>query len=337
MSSTALYFPHTVCNDKSLLKSALFLFDDLEYIIPWKNFDRDNPPKDPQVREAMELMGRPIMPAHVEQEAAHKEIVKVCKGKVAKKLNFRPSKKAGNYLIFPQKFDYKTWELLEKKKLTQQLDEEFYYDYAVAPSLGHFLMAMLALACSQGKKQLVTDRPDAFKALYLASADELRSSSSNLDDVHKRLLNIRIKGFDFSRIRFSRPLNLRTKEGSLLSDLRQNYLRTHQECLSEVEKVSDNLREIDKCVESYMDKAEKDLKELKRALRVHATTTLLSKTIISTIAGIASETIVPSSGFLTSSAVLTGQLAGYRDKRRELLKKHKFAWLYEVGTKYKLY
>jgi len=334
--STALYFPHTLCSDKSLLKSALFLFDDLEYIVPDAGFALNFPADDPEVQKAIELIGCPIVPTVDERKAAHAEIVQVCNGRMAKKLNFRPSKNSERYLIFPRKFDDETWRLLKKRGLVEQLGDEVDYDYLTTNGLGHFLMAMLALACTQGKKQLITDCPDAFKALYLSSADDVHASSANPGDFSQRLLNIRTRGFDFSQISFSRLLDLRSKETALLSDLRLNYLQTHRECLAEVE-TSQNPREIDKCVKKYTGKAEKDLKELKRALGVNAATALLSKAVVSTVAGIASETIVPSSGFITSSAILCGQLVGYRDKRRELLKKHKFAWLYETGTKYKLY
>ena len=263
---------------------------------------------------------------------------------MADKLNFRPSKKPGGYLIFPQKFEYETWMLLKKQNLARQLSKELDYDFAMTQSLGHFMMAMLAVACSgdkkqkrKNKKQLVTEYPDAFKALYLASGDDVRTSKSNLADVRHRLLNIRLKSFDFSKVPFSRLLELREKEEPLLADLRENYLNTYNDCLAEIEEVADNPREIDSCIRRYTRKAERDLKELKLALRRNAASTLLSSTVISTVAGIASETIVPSSGFLASSAVLTGQLVKYRDKRRELLKKHQFAWLYETGTRFKLY
>lgn len=339
---TGLYFPHTMCRDKELLKSALFLFDEFEYIVPWEGFEKEYPSEDPHVQETVELIGKPIIPSPVEQKAAHKEIAQVCMGKMASQLNFRPSGKRedGGYLIFPQKFDQATWDLLEEKKLIKQLGKEVDYDYFMTQILGQFMMAMLALACSgnkKQKKQLVTDNPNAFKALYLASADDIRTNLSKIQDAHHWLLNIRIKSFDFKKISFSRILSLRKKETPLLHELRKNYLENHQSCLSEIEEVSNNPREIDRCIRRYTDQAEQNLKELKQALRLHSATTLLSKTIVSAVAGIASETIVPSSGFLASSAVLVSQLIEYKDKRRELLKNHKFAWFYEVGKKYKLY
>lgn len=335
--TTGLYFPHTSCNDKPLLKSALFLFDKLEYIVPWKEYHVIDAPNDPQIRRAIEIIGRPIVPTSSEQEQAHKEIEQVCKGRIASKLNFKPSKTTEKYLIFPQKFDQRTWELLKNKKLIKQLGEEFDHDFSMTVSLGHFMMAMLSLCCSGTGKQLVTDTPDAFKALYIASADDIRGNSSTLEDARHRLLNIRTKSFDFSQVSFSRLLDLREREDAFLTELRTNYYKVHKECLSEIEKVSDNAREIRYCIEQYTSRAENDLKELKKALCIQATTTLLSKTVISTVAGVASEALLPSSGFLASAAVLTGQLADYRDKRRKLLKSHNFAWLYEAQSRFKLY
>lgn len=336
--ATGLYFPHTVCNDKSLLKSALFLFDELEYIVPDREYPARHPPADPQVRETLELIGVPIVPTENEQKAAHKEIEQVCKGKIAKHLNFQPRAESEQYLIFPQKFDWKTWELLRKKKLAAQLGEENDYDFTMTTSLGLFMMAMLALSCAKREKQLVTDNPDAFKALYLASADDVQPTALKMDDVRQRLLNIRMKSFNVPSVPFARLLDLRSKEDAFLRELRTNYLATHKDCLDEIETVSDNPREIERCVARYAQKAEEGLKELKRALRINAAKTLLSNTIISTVVGmIGSKLTNPAVGYLASSGVLAGQLFDYQDKRRELLKKHKFAWLYEVGTRFKLY
>ena len=38
--TTGLYFPHTICANKTILKNALFLFDELEYIVPYKGFSK---------------------------------------------------------------------------------------------------------------------------------------------------------------------------------------------------------------------------------------------------------------------------------------------------------
>ncbi len=334
--SSLLYFPHTVCKDKTLLKSALFLFDRFEYIVPYKDYLKDHPPDDIEIQETLEIIGHPIVPTSAEKEAACKEIKQVCEGKMSKSINFRLSAdldyKTKNYLIFPEKFNLETWKILQEQGLTKQLGEEVDHDFVMEEGLGYFMMAMLALSCVNDKKQLVTDRPDAFKALYLASGDEVRTEASNFNDFHHQLLKIRTKTFDFSEIPFSRLLDLRKKKNSLLKELRDNYLNNYQEFLTGLQGL-DSPREIERRVQDYNAKLENDMEELEKALSTHFARSILSKTIISTVAGVFfSEAIFPLSSFFTVPAVLTGQLLEYRDKRRELLKKCKFAWLYEVDT-----
>ena len=335
--STGLYFPHTTCNDEQILKSALFLFDQLEYIVPYKGYEDQHPPKNSSIRRALSIIGKPIVPTSIEKTKAKKEIETVCRSNITDNLNFKLKDEESSYLIFPDKFSWETWKFLERKKLTKQLGGKYGFDYITSRGLGHFMMAMLALSCAGKKKQLVTNYPDAFKALYLASADKVSKDINLIANAKHRLLNIKTKSFDFSNIPFSKLIDLRDKESSLLTELRKNYYSVHSKYMSEIESVSDNSREIDDCVTEYAIEAEKGLAELKSALRMHATTTLLSKSVISTVAGIASETIVPSSGYLASAAYLTGELANYNDKRRNLLKNNKFAWLYVSNPRFKLY
>ncbi|MCI0660381.1 MAG: hypothetical protein L0220_04840, partial [Acidobacteria bacterium] len=168
--------------------------------------------------------------------------------------------------------------------------------------------------------------------------DDVRQTALQVDDARRQLLNIRTRSFDFSEVSFARLLKLRSKEDALLRELRNNYLATHQDCLNEIEGVSDNPREIARCVDRHTKKAEEGIKELKRALRINAAKSLLSNTIISTVAGVIGGKLINQSvGYLASSFVLTGHLFDYQDKRRELLKKNQSAWLYEVGTRFKLY
>lgn len=77
---------------------------------------------------------------------------------------------------------------------------------------------------------------------------------------------------------------------------------------------------------------EHNLKELKCALRIQATKTILSKEIGVAVAGLALTTVEPFSGSILSSGALSRSLVEYRDKRRQLLKIHASAWYYVASS-----
>src|SRR5437870_2825322 len=57
---TALYFPFSTIEDPFLLKSALLLWDQLEYISPGDWLQPQT--RDPDLLEAIDIVGKPIYP-----------------------------------------------------------------------------------------------------------------------------------------------------------------------------------------------------------------------------------------------------------------------------------
>ena len=54
---SALYYPHTAPNSEDIVKTALLLWDRLEFIVPWEHFRPHY--KNRQIARAMELIGAP--------------------------------------------------------------------------------------------------------------------------------------------------------------------------------------------------------------------------------------------------------------------------------------
>ena len=69
---SALYYPHTTIESADLVKSALFLWDRLEFIVPWEEFRPSY--DDPNLARAMELIGAPRYPSDAEKSEAHEHV-----------------------------------------------------------------------------------------------------------------------------------------------------------------------------------------------------------------------------------------------------------------------
>jgi hypothetical protein len=116
---TALYYPHTRLENQSLLKTALVLFDKVEWIAPDEVFQ----PKYqiPQAKEAMEVIGERYIPSTEEQDLVHKEVERLVAKPLPEWFVFEPenqdlaSQARHPYEILPGKFLDKTWRLLQKK------------------------------------------------------------------------------------------------------------------------------------------------------------------------------------------------------------------------------
>src|SRR5262249_17538857 len=143
---TALYFPHATIEDPFLLKSALLLWDRLEYISPgdWLHPETN----DRDVLEAIEIVGKPLYPSESIQEKMHQRVVDFfVYGGFPKK--YLPVPKSTDHHIYAEKFAHRTWEFLSQIQL---VDGRFalpkrrrrHPDYRVTERLAVVLMTMLA-------------------------------------------------------------------------------------------------------------------------------------------------------------------------------------------------
>src|SRR5579864_7804336 len=69
---SALYYPHTTVNCESIVKTALLLWDHLEFIVPFRSFEPHY--ENPTIARAMELIGLPHPPNQEEKQEAHTRI-----------------------------------------------------------------------------------------------------------------------------------------------------------------------------------------------------------------------------------------------------------------------
>jgi len=320
---TAIYYPSIGCSNRELVKEALFLWDRLEFIVPNEGMPITSGSDDKELDEAIELVGHKLVPSKEAKEIAHDEILDIVSLPDVSKLKFELSDTKGIHGIYPQKFMPETWEELRNRNLVYDGTGEFSSSYVLDETLGLYMMSALAVSCAGGMKRVVTDKVDAYRSLYNSLAD--MTDSDDLQD-KTPLLTIPFKGINLNDVSFKRLLHLRKNEDDLLQELRINYVANIDNCAREIEGVEriDLIKEI---TDDYALTMERELRELKRALRVHASKTILSKEFAVAVLCIAMEPFVPTGGILSTGALLKS-LIDYKDKRREILKKSAASWLF---------
>jgi len=328
---TAIYYPSIGCNNKELVKEALFLWDKLEFIVPDRGMSLTSGSDDKELNEAIELVGHRLVPSEEAKEIAHNEILDVVSLPDKSKLKFELSDSKGMHGIFPQKFMNKTWGELKSRNLYYDGTGEFSSSYVLDETLGLYMMSALAVSCAGGMKRVVTDKVDAYQSLYNSLSD-----MTDGDDLKDKtpILTIPLKGINLKDISFKRLLHLRKNEGDLLRELRTNYVKNIDDCTKEIEGVKriDLIKEV---TSDFADKMERELRELKRALRINATKTILSKEFAVVVLGIAMSNIAPVGGALSTGALIKS-LVDYKDKRREILKKSAASWLFMTNQQFPL-
>lgn len=322
---SALYYPFTGPEQQSFLKTALFLWDSVDFIVPYRQFHRYG--HDTDVSEALEVIGREYIPTKKDQRDVHDELQKICNGEIGSRFHFELQSPGRVYDFYPQKLMHETWEMLEQSKLARVVAEGSHVSRAsTGPLFGYYMMTILAVCCARNRKRLVTDLSDPYRALANLLGDDLPPDRSP-DDWHGRLISLSLSGPDFGNISLPRLVELRRREDKLLAELRRNFLSAVDEAATDISANADNPNVIRDRIESYTDSMEKDLKELKRSLNRSAASLILSKEFgISVLAVAATATVNPASGLFAVGGLSKG-LIDYQDRRRKLLKDHPSSWL----------
>lgn len=329
----AIYYPSIRCRDRGLLASALFLWDSLSFIVPHQ--DMAGTTGDRETDEAIELVGKDLVPSeHAKKEAAQ-EIRNLIEAARDGDIDLRLSSDQDHqtYPIYPGKFQVELWDELVSEGVTAfDADSN---SFRVRDTLGLYMMSMLAASCGAGRKRLITDQVAGYESLYRSLADF--SPGRDTDAERSPLLTVALKGFDFDAVPLSRLIELRRDESDLQRSMRSTYLDAVDRCVAELSDHAQRPDVVDEIVEQFATDMERDLKELKRYLKRQAGQMLLSKEFGVAVLATAWSTVEPISGGLLSGGALGRGLTQYQDRRRDLLKSHASAWLYEVRHGVKLY
>src|SRR6266446_592029 len=99
---TALYYPHSRIASERLVKSALLLWDQLEWLVPQPGFTVDTQ-LPPAVQAGLEMIGRQRVPTEQEKKLAHDEIMKLTEKRLPEWLLFDPREPGGSYYAYEDK------------------------------------------------------------------------------------------------------------------------------------------------------------------------------------------------------------------------------------------
>ena len=77
LSVSGLYYPHTTADDVSVLQTALLLWDELQFIVPYAGFKLRSENNDRLVDEAYDLIGKPHVPSETEKKQVHEQVIEL--------------------------------------------------------------------------------------------------------------------------------------------------------------------------------------------------------------------------------------------------------------------
>ncbi len=324
---SALYYPFTGPKRESFLKTALFLWDNVDFIVPHADFPPHGNTDDS--KEALEIIGRSYVPTERDKKNAHKELEDLCKGPLPGRLNFELEKPEQAYDFYPQKLLPETWEMLAESKLARIVsDTNHVHQASTGPLFGYYMMSILAVCCSQGRKRLVTDENDPYRTLANILVDSDSQVKNVQEDWYERLIALRLNGPDFAEVPLRKLMDVRKNEDKLLQDLRRKFLNVVDQTVSDICLHAENPNTVRDLIDDFNDTMEKDLKELKRALGRSGTSMLLSKKFgFSVLAATAAFTLEPIAGLATIGGLMKGWM-DFRDRRHKILCDHPSSWLF---------
>jgi hypothetical protein len=193
---SALYYPHTHISDTGLIKTALLLWDQLEYIVPWKHFHTRY--SDHHIAEAMELIGQPHCPAADEQRNTHLRLEDLVNGPLPPQFYVSSSRgrrdwqgEEAPYEMYSQKLLPKSWEVLRKARMAGKLRDNS--DFPLTEYAGLAVMSILADCCAGTTRSRVTDRSDAYATVVGLLGNNPGAPKVKKAEAHSQLVPISLR------------------------------------------------------------------------------------------------------------------------------------------------
>jgi hypothetical protein len=330
---TALYYPHVKISS-DLVKNALFLWDRVEYIAPWPDYEPFY--DDRQLGEAVKVITGQHVPSEKVKHEANEAIIELLKQPLPDWFFVKDLPVENRYSLYPAKFCPETWELLQSKDLAVPIGDGFETSFP----LGLTIMSILADTCAGTQRRLVTDEMASYSALdrYLATIGG--AELGEFDEHSERLVTLTLRIMNFKDVDLLRLVELREKEktasGAHIKALRHKYLKTIEEYSDKLSQTSNqqDAEEIERVFESEM---EKDLNLLKDELKDEAKKVFFSAEMATALIGVAGSffpSLVPppaaSVGLMVAGGALYRKKVEYRAARNKALTNHSMSWLYAM-------
>jgi hypothetical protein len=340
----ALYFPHTDITNEVVLKNALLLWDSIETIVPSVRWNPRRMVTNRAFNDAVDLIVQHRVPTQAEQQLAHESVMNLFRSGYISSLmrDMRPGFHRNNYLIYPEKFLPRTWELLTDRGIAHW--DRHAGDYGVPSLIGYIMMSLLADACAGTQIQKITDRVDAYSWIAQNHAQVLGSQyvtgfdPSQVAPAFDRLVTLSLDALNARDIPLSKLVEMRQRElrsgGQHYSALRRRYLTALEAHITRVSKDAKSAADFRELQRVFKEEIKQDLADLKSELRLAAKKALISKDVLfgAVIAGgsLAFPTLAALAPGLDALGVIPLAKAAieYRGARREILRKHTTSSLY---------
>jgi hypothetical protein len=279
---SALYYPHTEVSSKNLVKTALLLWDKLEYIVPWADYRAHY--HDPLIARAMELVGQAHVPNKAEMTETHAHVVELI-GRVLPPQFFLSEEMQWlhRYELYPEKLLPETWRLLLKSRLAGPLLPD--RDYPMTEPAGLTIMSILADCCAGGTRSRVTDRGAAYATLAEIVGSNTREARKK-EHRQEQLVPITLDTVDMHSITLEKLIEFREREerqsGYTIRELRHRYADTLEKYVSRLttEVVAES--DVAEIKRQFADEMMVDLKKLKEELFSAGLEVVLSKEMLVT-------------------------------------------------------
>jgi hypothetical protein len=338
---SALYYPHTTIRSDHLLKTSLLLWDSVHVIVPWPHYTPHH--RSREAAEAFSLVGKCHFPSDDEKEHAHRLVEDFVKRPLPAAFSYSLNRNAeDHYDIYPEKFLYKTVEMLRERGMSVQAGRR---NMRSSAATGLAVMNIVADCCAGKTLARVTDEGAAYASLAGLLIEPDATVAAN--EARETLVPILIRAIDAKKFSLKRLIDFRKREasspdGSQLRALRHKLLDKIEEQARQIATLGPGLAR-----KTMQDEFEADMKDdyrdLRDALKAKATETLATKEFltaaISGVGSIATSCAVPvfplaapASG--VQGAISVGGLLALKSKwvqeRRKLLKEHPTAYIYEA-------
>lgn len=348
---SALYYPHTEIQSKSLIRSALLTWDQLEYIVPFKGYRTHY--EDKAIAEAMELIGKPCAPSPRDQQQMHELLVDLIDNGVPETFLYNIMQDNTNfdnhyrnsYAIYMDKLLYETWSMLRHHKVIGELLRNS--DYPTTEAAGLTIMAMLADVMAGETRARVTDRSFAYATI--ANVANVRPASKDqaqdiIEVVPLTFKTIALDAVDLNRLVAFRKREVTDRNGHQYRALRHNYLKQLEDHLAKVVHHRLGSKDRDELDRAFEEDMEDDFRDLKDELGMAKTDAILSKeTVAFVLAGLSGVGALIGGAHVAALEALTwagapamiggvlGVASKFGSRRRDVLRKHPMAYLYEIS------
>lgn len=344
---TALYYPHSVINDRALMKSMLLLWDEVEVISPHDSFKPQY--LDRSLAEAAEIIVKYRPPTDDNRKAVESRIIDLANRAPPEWLLHRKEAIDEDYDSYRMYRDKMTEDaikhLAHKGLATFPVDDP--QDFSTHTSLGLIIMGVLAKERAGTEKEMVTNRLEQYSALgkyltFLSDGQWLGDSLPQLRmEVGKALVMTSLEIIDPRGISLDQLIALRKDEQPHQGSFRESYsksIRTYIDKISAA-TTADDIKTI---VSSFQADMRAKCAELKHKLKMQAGQALLSREML--VAVVASVAVMPNlitpAGPLIAGVLGTGAMGklwiDFRVSRDKALAENPMGYLYK-SKKFPLY